>query len=298
MNMQSAFISNIEATYGEAGTLWLAQLPSHLTRLSKQWDFHLIQPMADLSYSFVALAALNTSQEIVILKTAPQDGSLISEVKWLQYFKKGVPRVYQFDEEKNAFLMERLEPGTTLKTWVNKGEDEAATRIICQLILALQSEQHTPPAFKPLSTLAISLPLLKGKMDDLIVSKAESLFQALSSDCKHDVLLHGDLHHDNILASDSSWKTIDPHGYIGDPAAEVGAMIRNPFDCFPTNLPLKKVIERRLTILCEMLPFDSKRIEAWAFCITMLSAAWDIEGFGKISGNKAEIAHIIHQIIS
>ena len=58
--------------------------------------------------------------------------------------------------------------------------------------------------------------------------RVESIFNELCADCSNDIILHGDLHHDNILQSDTSWSVIDPHGYIGDPCAEVGPMIFNP----------------------------------------------------------------------
>jgi streptomycin 6-kinase len=150
---------------------------------------------------------------------------------------------------------------------------------------------------KHLSDLTESLLLLKGHLESATLAKAVSLFRDLSADRTQDVLLHGDLHHDNILNSDSSWKVIDPHGYIGDPAAEVGVMIRNPIDCFPTDKPLKKIIERRLKILSEMLPFDPKKIQAWAFCLTILSAAWDFEGYGRIPKETIKIALVVDKIV-
>jgi len=43
------------------------------------------------------------------------------------------------------------------------------------------------------------------------------------------VVLHGDLHHDNILlATREAWLAIDPHGIVGDPGYEVGAPLFNP----------------------------------------------------------------------
>ncbi len=39
-----------------------------------------------------------------------------------------------------------------------------------------------------------------------------------------------------------------------------------------------------------MLPYDPKRIEAWAFCITLLSAAWDVEENQRVNQSKIEKA--------
>jgi streptomycin 6-kinase len=51
-----------------------------------------------------------------------------------------------------------------------------------------------------------------------------------------------------------------------------------------------------LQILAEMLPFDPERIKAWAFCMTALSAAWDVEGHAKISENTYAVLLGMDQI--
>jgi streptomycin 6-kinase len=90
---------------------------------------------------------------------------------------------------------------------------------------------------------------------------------------------------------------IDPHGYIGDPCAEIGPMIFNPLDCFPKYTSMENIVETRLNILTEMLPFDGIRIKSWAFCLTMRSIGWDIEGFGKPNSQTIEVAKILYNIL-
>ena len=48
------------------------------------------------------------------------------------------------------------------------------------------------------------------------------------STSKETVVLHGDLHHWNILSSEREpYLIIDPKGYFGDPGYEVGAFLAN-----------------------------------------------------------------------
>jgi streptomycin 6-kinase len=296
MNKQPVFISNIIAVYGEEGKQWLQELPAHIEYLSQRWNLRFLHAVADLSFSFVAFVKSALNHEILILKTAPRGGMLSYEVRWLRSFKKSVPQVLNWDGERNAFLMENLQPGITLKSLVKNGQDDAATRIICETILALQAEQVPLAAFKHLSELSQALPILNGHLKNFLISKAQSLFRDLCADSEKDVLLHGDLHHDNILQSGAGWKAIDPHGYVGDAAAEAGVMIRNPFDCFPADASVKKILSRRLDILTESLPFDALKIRAWAFCLTALSAAWDIEGHGQISQKTQEVVLVLNQM--
>jgi streptomycin 6-kinase len=65
------------------------------------------------------------------------------------------------------------------------------------------------------------------------------------------VLLHGDLHHDNILHDGNAWVAIDPKGLIGDPAYEIAPLLCNPIDKFASlaNQELKKILVQRISQL-------------------------------------------------
>lgn len=295
MHLNPTFTSNIQDLYGETGEAWLNNLPSLLTQLGSKWNFRFLHVMPDLTYNFVGLVEMIPTGETAILKMGPRRQNIETEVRWLGCFDEGVPKIYWHDETHDAFLMERLEPGQSLKTLVKAGDDDGATRIICHTIRDLQSHQQKKAEFTHLSELAGSLSVLKNCLDDRTLSKAESLFHELTADRSQDVVLHGDLHHDNILSSGSTWKVIDPHGYVGDPVSEVGSMIYNFWDCFPHDRSIPQVVERRLHILVEELPFDPQRIKAWAFCKTALSIAWTFEDHGTIPELELEVLLAIDQ---
>jgi len=297
MQLNPAFISNVRDLYGETGAAWLNNLPSQLALLSAKWEMRFLQAMPNLSYHFVGLAEFISTGQIAIIKIAPVSKNISTEATWLHCFTKGVPQVYWYDEEQCALAMERLKPGFSLKTLVREGNDDVATRIICQTIRELQSHQQKKIKLQHVSELVQTLSLLKGHLDNRILSKAESWFRDLTNDRTRDVILHGDLHHDNILSSGSTWKVIDPHGYIGDPAFEMGAMIYNPCDCFPHDRSLSEIVERRLKILIDELPFDAERIKAWAFCKTVLSIGWTFEDHKKIPKFEVQIASAIDKTI-
>jgi len=257
MKLNISFIKNIHATYGQEGEIWLSHLSDHLERLSVQWNFQMICPVKDISYNFVAVVKLQSG--LAILKTAPPSARLMAEAEWLNAHKKSVPVIFHMDKENNAYLMEKLEPGTSLKYLVKEGNDEKATRIISQVILDLQSTDTLHQMnYQPISEHVSSFAFLRGHIDTNI---------------------------------------IDRDGYIGDPCAEVGPMIFNPLDCFPQHLSMQNIIETRLNILAEMLPFDLERIKAWAFCLALRSAAWDIEGFGNPNDHTIKIAKILYDIL-
>ena len=88
-------------------------------------------------------------------------------------------------------------------------------------------------------------------------------------------VLHGDLHHENILLDGDTYKAIDPHGRIGKKILEVGTFIENEIWNFGEGS------EQIRDIICKVaknMNEDIRTIAKVAFIIIVLSTAWSIEG--------------------
>jgi streptomycin 6-kinase len=111
-----------------------------------------------------------------------------------------------------------------------------------------------------------------------LVEQAEVLFAELIASMGKPVLLHGDLHHFNILTAEREpWLAIDPKGIVGEPAYEVGALLRNPNQAIATN---PKILARRIDQLSAELTIDRARIIGWGLAQAVLSGWWDYEDLG------------------
>jgi hypothetical protein len=89
------------------------------------------------------------------------------------------------------------------------------------------------------------------------------------------LLLHGDLHHTNILTADRApWLAIDPQGVIG-------ALLRNPFPAILSEPDVRSILARRADRLAADLGFDRQRVRGWAFAQAVLSAVWEVEDHGR-----------------
>ena len=114
-----------------------------------------------------------------------------------------------------------------------------------------------------------------------MLDRAEGLYAELSASQGPRVLLHGDLHHYNILEdARRGWLAIDPKGVLGERAFEAGAMLRNPLGEM-RQFADAAIISRRTAILTELLGLDRQRILGWAFSQAVLSALWSIEDGGE-----------------
>ncbi len=92
------------------------------------------------------------------------------------------------------------------------------------------------------------------------------------------VLLHGDLHHDNVLKSGpDSWLCVDPKGVVGEPAFEAGPLLCNPYRRLAQEPDLPALMAARLSILSEELAIGRERLRDCGILRTLLSAAWAAE---------------------
>ena len=109
------------------------------------------------------------------------------------------------------------------------------------------------------------------------LQKAKKLRDELIATSATPVLLHGDLHHDNIIKNGNDWAVIDPKGVIGEPAFEVAAFIRNPIPQLLTHANATSIIKRRIAQFSERLKLPAPRIHDWCYVQSVLAWVWAIE---------------------
>jgi streptomycin 6-kinase len=125
-----------------------------------------------------------------------------------------------------------------------------------------------------------------------MLQRACALFGELAASQGDRKLLHGDLHHDNILwDATRDWVAVDPKGVIGEPAYEFGAMLRNPTEN-PELFAHPSIAARRASIIAERLACDADRVLAWGFAQGILSAVWALEDGTNPAGGMATAAAI------
>lgn len=192
------------------------------------------------------------------------------------YDGRGAVRLVAHDGA--ATLMHRASPGTPLSDLVRDGADDEATRIVCTTMSALHTGIPAALSFPRVEDWAAAFERpAAAKVPRALIAEASAIYADLCRTQTRRVLLHGDLHHDNILFdAGSGWLAIDPKGVIGEPAFEAGAALRNPGDD-PRLFASADIIERRVRIMCDMQGWHRDRVVRWCFAQGVLSAVWSIE---------------------
>jgi len=275
----------VTALFGEQGEAWLRDLPRRVAEREALWSIRTSPPFTGLSYSFVApgKAADGT---VIVLKLAPPGIAVRHEIAALRHFAgRGAVRLLADDADAGALLLERAVPGDPLSTlW----EEEAAMSAAAAVMRKVWRPAPPVHDFPSVSDWGRGFERLRrafgggvGPFPVGLVDRAERLFGELAASMAEPVVLHGDLHHANILSSEREpWLAIDPKGVIGEPAYEVGAVLRNPMPVLLADPDLAARQRRRIDVLAAELGFDRERIAGWAFAQAVLAARWAFEDDG------------------
>lgn len=290
IHLPKDFTRRIRGAFGPAGAEWLDDLPALLEQLQTRWQLELGAPFIDMAYNYVAPGTLRDGAKVV-LKAGIPNRELYTEIAALKVFDgSGCVRLLDADPGLGALLLERLEPGEPL---FNLEDDEDATGIAAQVMGALWKpvpERHDFPSIadwgRGFERLRDTFDGGAGPFPEQLVRHAEALFSELLGSMERSVLLHGDLHHWNILSSAGStvspvqnqtWLAIDPKGVIGEPEYEAGAWLRNPYPQLLAWPDPQGVTRRRIDQFASLLDLDKDRITAWGYAQAVLSAWWGYE---------------------
>ncbi|MEP6871906.1 MAG: aminoglycoside phosphotransferase family protein [Anaerolineaceae bacterium] len=300
LTIPSNFAKSMRDVYGTEGEDWLGQLPGIVNECAERWSLRVAEPFQPLSYNWVA-PATGSGGEPLVLKVGFPCREFRNEIDALRvYDGRGIARLLKSDPEPGAMLLERLLPGVTLDTV----EDEtAATVIAARVMRALWQPApsgHTLPTVadwgKGFERLHKALADNSGPFPPGVLAEAEETFAWLLATSDAPVVLHGDLHHFNILSAEREpWLAIDPKGVVGEPAYEVGSFLRNPWPKLLSEPNAQAIVSGRLDIFSAELGFDRQRLKGWAFAQAVLSAWWSFEDHGRVSEHALACAALLRR---
>ena len=289
------------ALHGEAGPLWLEGLPRLVEECAGRWALKVGPPFPSLSYHYSAPAE-GPRGERLVLKLGVPARDLLREMEALLAFDgRGAARLVDSDAGRGALLLERLEPGTPLTTLCEEDDAAATSAAAAVMRSLLRTTPRQPHIFPTAADWGLGFERCRahfgggpGPFPPKLFEEAESFYAELLSSSAPPTLLHGDLHHGNILAaSRAPWLAIDPQGVVAEPAYEVGALLRNPLPQLLRRPDPVRTTERRIAQLSEELGLERARVRGWAFAQAVLSAWWSIKDEGELGEHGYAVAEVI-----
>jgi len=225
--------------------------------------------------------------EPAMLKVATE-----AEERWgaaLMVWWDGDGAVRVLAHEGDALLLERAIDDVSLVAMARSGRDDEASRIICAVAAKLHAPRDRPlPALVPLSRWFAELEPAAARHGGVLRHAAATARELLAS--PQDVgLLHGDIHHGNILdAGPRGWLAIDPKRLGGERGFDFANTFCNP-DLEIATAPGR--LARQADVVAEAAGLDRGRLLKWILAYAGLSAAWTLG-----DGEQPEIALAVAEL--
>jgi streptomycin 6-kinase len=276
MQISSEFQDKIINAFGSDGKTWLQSLENTVKTYLELWSLTSEGPVGNLSYNYV-LKVRDSAGTPLILKLGVPNFDTANEMVTLQaYDGDGCARILKSDPKNGVMLLERLVPGIMLSEETDEMIVLENYIKVWKAIRRLVPNEGTTPSlahwfeglkhYRETGNVQISLEY---------VQLAEAFFQQVIHTSEGPELLHGDLHHENILFSEhKGWMAIDPKGVAGDPYFDVVSFLVNQLDSKPDP---KSILKLRVDTISEQIGLDRERLLKAAIALGTLYACWGIE---------------------
>ncbi|MBX9604162.1 MAG: aminoglycoside phosphotransferase family protein [Bryobacteraceae bacterium] len=257
----------------DEGRAWLNCVSDRVAACAEQWSLRLGAPYDQSYVSIVFPATISDGTPAVLKIQFPHRESAYEAEALRRWNGNGAVRLYDSDSVNHAMLIERCEPGHHLST---ASADEALDVFIGLLpglwvdagppFTSLHAEAAQWRADLPRSWERAGRPYERE-----LLNAALNAINELSATQGQHVLIHQDLHGDNVLrAQRTPWLVIDPKPLIGEREFSVAPIVRS----YEFGHSRSAVIGR-LDQLCSALKLDRERARLWAMVQTL---AWATDG--------------------
>ncbi len=222
----------IELEFGASGRAWIAGFDRLLEHCRQRWDLELLgSPGGGLPVNVIRFARTANGDEVVLKLAHPHPEQRTEVLALRALAGTRCVRLLDHAPELGATLLERVRPGTPLRHAVPAAGRSRLALEVFRMLPRPDSPSRELPNYADWLRHAFASYRLRPHQDaefSGFIAAAERAFDAVRNSGSDRYLLHGDLHHENLLAGrDGSWIAIDPKGVIGPRAMECGRYLHN-----------------------------------------------------------------------
>ncbi len=198
----------------------------------------------------------------------------------------------------NAIVMERAEGTQSLMQMALHGSDDDASRLACGTIARLHAHAASAtrlPTLVPLQTWFQELNV--AAQGNRLLARSDAAARHLLAKPQDITILHGDIHHDNILDfGQRGWLAIDPKGLYGERGFDYANLILNP-DLPTVTDPVR--FNRQVRVIAQAAQLEPRRLLYWVLAFAGLSAVWfEQDGAPQRARQDLTVARLAAQALS
>jgi streptomycin 6-kinase len=244
-----------------------------------RWKLNSLEIVEDKKINCV----LRCNSEIygdAILKINKFSNIIADEYDFLkEYNGRNFCKVYDADKMKGVLIEEEIKPGTQLRKVHSL--DERLT-VFCSLHKGLHITPAKEERYRTYLDWVTRITKYMENRNDYKelyhhMKNAEEICKQLFIQYPIKMLLHGDLHHDNILLnSRNEYTIIDPKGIIGDPIFDIPRFLLNEMED-DINQNLYQKFEYMINVIGKQLDVPIKVLKQCFYVETAMAECWNVE---------------------
>ena len=275
--------NRIDDRFGEEA---LSRAKICIEKYTKKWKLHDVKFIEFYSASLL-FECIAPEFGPSILKIHMGINDLKREIKALSLFGLNyVCEVYRYSEESEICLLERITPGETL---FHKTTRKERVGLFCNIHSQLHTSRIKTSSFPTyLECINESYRAISSRMDcepiSHLLHEAKEMVVSINYKYNQSFLLHGDLHHENILKNQFGGYTIvDPLGYVGDPIFDISRFVI--VECKDlVSEPLENIIEI-LQMLSYKMSIPVRVLKECLFIETVIRLFYEKLRVGELLSN-------------
>ena len=253
--------------------IWLERVPELVRECVDLWELRLGEPYVAGAAGYTARVELPGGTPAVLKLIYPHREAEHEADALATWDGHGAVKLLAGDDDRSAMLLERCEPGEPLAA--------AGSALALDVLIGLLPRLWVQ-AGEPFHTLEDEVARWIGYLPEQwersgqaverrLVDVAVDALSSLSATQGEQVLLHQDLHGDNVLAAEREpWLVIDPKPLIGEREFAVAPIVRS----FELGHSRRDALYR-LDRVTSDLGLDRERARGWTIGQTM---AWGFDG--------------------
>ena len=215
-------------------------------KYKKQWELTEIEFQSELSNNNLIFYAVSKRYGKVIFKIRIDNG-YDNEILALKLFQgKNFCKLYEYSIEDEAYIMERIMPAHTLYEGAPRNERIQIAAEIFKKLHKNDLPVGTFPTYTEWFKEGKEGTKNREDCKDMYpyLDSAEQMLADICKKYSRNLLLHGDLHHENILQNEhGGYTVIDPKGVIGDPVFDLSRFMLDEFRDDLTSEPKEEIID-------------------------------------------------------
>lgn len=271
---------------GPSGADWVATVPRLLDEGLQRWGLTVDGPPRT-GWTAVVVPVRRGVQRLALKVSWPHPEGLLEALALRTWAGKAAVGLVAALPTAGLLLLERLEAEHDLApVWV----DEA-----CEEIGAILGRLHVPappqvPRLRPYLAPHLERMAVRPAVPRRITSRTQGLARELLSDDGPELLLHTDLHFENVLRRrHGGWVAIDPKPVAGHPGFDVFPVLQNRMDELGTGAAFRWSVRHRVALVAQAAGIDVDEARAWSLLRAGIEVSWTSE-LGDADELSARIA--------